>query len=396
MHAAHARRTQATDVPVVADVGSCCFAPRTRREFHGRRRAKPAVHARCGMCARAWSSAASCAWPLGVGPLASVAWRGAPAVVFSCFQRAPTGGKTDRPPKPPTSLLQHLLAFTGMTTGTQPTNQPHQAPNPHGQPRPPQYRLFRTPSLRATFLRRPLAPRSTGGGARLPRCTRGVGCARARGAAPRAARGHWRVVRLLLLSLGAARLLSSSSRFQRAPTGGKTDRPPKPPTSLLRHLLAFTGMTTGTQPTNQLHQAPNPHGRQSRPSQYRPFRTPSLRATFLRRPLVPPARAVHSRRPLAPPARAVRSRRNQPSPAPGPHMANLDLPSTAPSAHHHFAPPSCAAGSRRPLAPSTSAARSRRPLAPPSRAALSRRPLPPLEPIQNHISSLTSIGSRAR
>ena len=36
-------------------------------------------------CARAWSSAASCAWPLGVGPLVSVTWRGAPAVVFLAF-----------------------------------------------------------------------------------------------------------------------------------------------------------------------------------------------------------------------------------------------------------------------------------------------------------------------
>ena len=52
----------------------------------------------------------------------------------------------------------------------------------------------------------------TGDGARLLRCARGVECARACGAAPRASRGHWGLVRLLL-SLGAACLLSSSSRF---------------------------------------------------------------------------------------------------------------------------------------------------------------------------------------
>jgi hypothetical protein len=62
MHAAHARRTtQVADVPVVAEVGSSCFASR-KREFHGRRRATPAVRARCAMCARTWSGAASCAW----------------------------------------------------------------------------------------------------------------------------------------------------------------------------------------------------------------------------------------------------------------------------------------------------------------------------------------------
>ena len=167
------------------------------------------------------------------------------------------------------------------------------------------------------------------------RASRGgfVAQVRARGAAaPRAARGHWGLVRLLLLSLGAARLLSSSSRFQRAPTGGKTDRPPKPPTSLLRHLLAFTGTTTGTQPTNRPHQAPNPHGSWSISTA---VPIPPLPHTITSRHLLaPPARVARSRRPLAPPARAARSRRPlalSAHAATSLHrhqalMANLDLP----------------------------------------------------------------------
>ena len=165
------------------------------------------------------------------------------------------------------------------------------------------------------------------------------------------------------------------------PGVGKTDRPLKPPTSLLRHLLAFTGTTTGTRPTNQPHQAPNPHG-QSRPPQYHPFRTPSLRATFLRRPLAPPARAARSRRPrsrcpLTPQPAFTGTRPSWPiSTYPIP-----PLPHTGTS-RHPLAPPARAARSRRPLAPPAFAARSRRPLAPPSRAthnltARSRRPPTP-------------------
>ena len=186
------------------------------------------------------------------------------------------------------------------------------------------------PPARAACSRRPLAPPALAARSRRPLAPPSR--------ATRHARGHWGLVRLLL-SLGAARLLSSSSRFRRAPTGGKTDRPPKPPTSLLRHLLAFTGTTTGKQPINQPHQAPNPQGGQSRPTQYGPFRTPTLRATLLRRRLAPLARAARSRRPLAPPA--------------------------------------LAAHSRRPLAPPSRAtryltARSRRPLTPPAHAVRSR------------------------
>ena len=86
------------------------------------------------------------------------------------------------------------------------------------------------------------------------------------------------------------------------------------------------------------------------------------------------------------PGTEVRPRGHPPATQPpqgdlGPKFSQL-RPNTAPSEHHHFAPPSRAARSRRPLAPSTRAARSRCPLAPPARAVRSRRnqPLPAPDP----------------
>ena len=125
------------------------------------------------------------------------------------------------------------------------------------------------------------------------------------------------------------------------------------------------------------------------PPQYRPFRTPSLRATLSHRPLAPPARAVHSRRPFAPPARAARSSR----PLVPPLRAARSRRPLAPSAHaaasHHrrrtlvvslgLPIPSHlhTITSRHPLAPPASAARLHRPPTPPARAARLRRPLEP-------------------
>ena len=166
---------------------------------------------------------------------------------------------------------------------------------------------------------------STGGGARLPRCARGVGCARARGAAPRAARGHWGLVRLLL-SLGAARLLLPSCfAFSTRPDGGKTTiRPPTPPNAY-PGTERLPGTTTRPRATPS-HPA-TPRGLGPKSPQLRPNTVPSAhhhfappsRAARSRRPLAPSTRAARSRCPLAPPARAVRSRRSQPSPAPDPH-----------------------------------------------------------------------------
>ena len=100
-HIARVHAGAQADVPVVADVGSCCFAPRTR-ELHGRRRR------RCGMCARAWNSAASCAWPLGVGPPASVRLARRACCRLLRVLNAPCRGKTTkRPPKPPNCHPNH-------------------------------------------------------------------------------------------------------------------------------------------------------------------------------------------------------------------------------------------------------------------------------------------------
>ena len=230
---------------------------------------------------------------------------------------------------------------------------------------------------------------SMGGGARLPQCARGVGCARARGATPRAARGHWGLVRLFL-SPGAARLQSSSSRYQRALTG-VTRPPPMAPSRLLWHHPAF--LATGSRVAATQVAAAQPTG--TRPSWAVSLdfpMPPHLHTITSRHRLAPPARAARSRRPLAPPVCAARSRRPL---TPSAHAAaslhrhqalmghgKSRPPNTVPSAHHHFAPPSRAARSRRPLAPSTRAARSRRRrtapsahhhFAPPSRAARSQR-----------------------
>ena len=150
---------------------------------------------------------------------------------------------------------------------------------------------------------------STGGDARLPRCACGVGVGyvRARGAAPRAARGNWGLVRLLL-SLGAARLLPSSSRFRVLPGGGKTtNRPPKPPTGYPRHQLASPGTTT--RPLSHLPVTQPPQGAWGRNHPNCVPMPSRLHTITSRHPLAPPARAARLRRPLAPPARAARSRR---------------------------------------------------------------------------------------
>ena len=57
----HVRKSARSGRALVAEMGSSCFASRTR-EPHGRRRATPAERARCAMCARTWSGAAGCTW----------------------------------------------------------------------------------------------------------------------------------------------------------------------------------------------------------------------------------------------------------------------------------------------------------------------------------------------
>ena len=240
------------DVPLVAELGSSCFASRTR-ELHGRWRATPAVRARCAI----------------------------------------SRGRSD----------DRRRAFRSVLTYAS----PHVADVP--------------------LLRRWVPPASlpgrgspTGGDARPPRSARGVRCARARGAAPRAARGGGGP----LAPLGAARLRRANAdvpaavadvgccalrtrelhgRYARLPryTRGDAWAPrhglgaiPQPPSS-----------PKGAWGRNLPNCAPIPSHSHTITS--RKPHAPPARAARPRRPLAPPVRAARSRRTLAPSARAAAS-----------------------------------------------------------------------------------------
>ena len=193
-----------------------------------------------------------------------------------------------------------------------------------------------------------------GGAARPPRCARGVRCARARGAAPRAARGGGGP----LAPLGArAREARKCGRpccccgcgfaLARSPDAGVTREVRAAPAMHARRCLGTEARPRGHPPATQQPQG----GLGPKSSQYRPIctrslprhpRAPPARAARPRRPLAPPVRAAHSRSPLAPSARAATS----------PHrhrarhrtlMVSLDFP--IPSHLHTplFMPPACAA-----------------------------------------------------
>ena len=167
------------DVPLVAEMGSSCFASRTR-ELHGRRRATPAVRARCAMCTRTWSGAASCAWG---GWSACSTWRGAPEArkcgrpccCCGCgLLRSPDAGVTWEVRAAPAMHARRCLGTEARPRGHPPaTQQPQGGLGPKSS----QYRPIctrslprhpRAPPARAARPRRPLAPPVSAAHSRSP------------------------------------------------------------------------------------------------------------------------------------------------------------------------------------------------------------------------------------